>query len=86
MKKAYYVLFVLFALLACGRKTNFTISGKLDGGAGKTIYFNKLLISNQLIADSVKLNQAGEFKFQGNTSSPSFYHLRLSKNSFVTSS
>ena len=84
MKKAFYVLFVLFSLFACGRKTNFTISGKLEGGAGKTIYFNKLLISNQLISDSVKLNQAGEFKFQGSTSSPSFYHLRLSKNSFVT--
>ena len=84
MKNALYFLIVLFALFACGRKTNFTISGKLDGGAGKTIYLNKLLISDQLILDSAKLNKDGEFKFEGSAPSPTFYHLKLSKNSFAT--
>ena len=84
MKKPLYFLIVLFTLFGCGKKTNFTISGKLEGGAGKTIYLNKLLISNQLIADSSKLNQNGEFIFKGNAASPTFYILKLSKNSFVT--
>ena len=84
MKNTFYFLIVMFTLFACGRKTNFTITGKLDGGAGKTIYLNKLLISNQLVADSVKLNQNGEFIFKGNSSSPTFYILKLSKSSFVT--
>jgi len=84
MKKAFYLLIVLSALFGCGRKTNFTISGHLDGGAGKTIYLNKLLISNQLIPDSAKLNNDGEFKFSGIASTPTFYQLKLSKNSFVT--
>lgn len=84
MKNTFYFLIILFTLSACGRKSNFTISGKLDGGAGKTIYLNKLLISNQLVADSAKLNQNGEFTFNGNTPSPAFYLLKLSKNSFVT--
>ena len=84
MKKAYYFLIILFLLSACGRNSNFTISGQLNGGAGKTIYLNKLLISNQLITDSIQLNSSGEFKFKGNASSPTFYLLKLSKNSYVT--
>ena len=84
MKKTFYLLIVVFALFACGKKSNFTISGQLDGGAGKTIYFNKLLISNPLSPDSLKLDKEGKFKFKGNTSTPTFYLLKLSKNSFVT--
>ena len=84
MKKTFYLLIVVFALFACGKKTNFSISGQLDGGAGKTIYFNKLLISNPLSPVSVKLDKEGKFKFKGNTSTPTFYLLKLSKNSFVT--
>jgi hypothetical protein len=84
MKTAFYLLIVLFIFTACGKKTNFTISGQLDGGAGKTIYFNKLLTNSQLAADSSKLDKEGRFKFKGNTPSPAFYLLKLSKNSFVT--
>ncbi len=84
MKNAFYFVIVLFVVSACGKKTNFTISGQLDGGAGKTIYFNKLLINNQLPFDSIKLDKEGKFKFKGRTSSPAFYLLKLSKSSFVT--
>ena len=84
MKKTFYFLIVLSILFACGKKTNFNISGQLDGGAGKTIYFNKILISNKLPADSVRLDKDGKFEFKGNTSSPAFYLLKLSNSSFVT--
>ena len=84
MKKGFYFLIVLCLMFACGKKTNFTISGQLDGGAGKTIYFNKILISNKLPDDSVKLDKDGKFEFKGITSSPAFYLLKLSKSSFVT--
>lgn len=84
MKKAFYFLIVLFVMFACGKKANFTISGQLIGGAGKTIYFNKIIISDQIHFDSVKLDKEGKFKFEGKTSSPAFYQLKLSKNSFVT--
>jgi uncharacterized pyridoxamine 5'-phosphate oxidase family protein len=84
MKKAFYLLIVLIALFSCGKKTNFTISGQLDGGAGKMIYFNRILISNQLLPDSIKLDKDGKFEFKGSTSSPAFYLLKLSKSSFVT--
>ena len=48
------------------------------------IYFSKLLISNNLVPDSIKLNHNGEFRFKGDTPYPTFYLLKLSKNSFVT--
>jgi len=84
MKKAFYFLIVISVLFACGKKTNFTISGQLDGGAGKKIYFNKILISSNLNSDSVTLDKDGKFEFKGRTSTPAFYLLKLSKNSFVT--
>ncbi|HEY3390774.1 MAG TPA: TlpA disulfide reductase family protein [Prolixibacteraceae bacterium] len=84
MKKALYILVVLSVLFACGKKTNFSISGQLDGGAGKTIYFNRILINNKVPVDSVKLDKDGKFEFKGRTSSPAFYLLKLSKGSFVT--
>lgn len=84
MKKAFYFLIVLSVLIACGKKTNFTISGQLDGGAGKTIYFNKILVSSPLHLDSIKLDKEGKFEFKGSTSSPAFYLLKLSKSSFIT--
>lgn len=84
MKKAFYILITLSVLVACGKKTNFTLSGKLEGGAGKTIYFNRLNVSTSLPADSVKLDKDGKFEFADHTSSPAFYILKLSKNSYVT--
>ena len=84
MKKEFYFLIFLLFVSACGKKTNFTITGQLDGGEGKMIYFNKLFISSDLPSDSVKLDKEGKFKFKGNTPSPAFYLLKLSKNSFVT--
>ena len=84
MKKTFYFLITLSVLVACGKKTNFTLSGQLEGGAGKTIYFNRLNVSTSLPPDSVKLDKEGKFKFKGHTASPAFYILKLSKNSYVT--
>lgn len=84
MKRIFCLLLVAIVVFSCGKKSNFTVTGQLEGGAGKTIYLNKLLINNPLTADSVKLDKEGKFKFAGRTSSPAFYLLMLSKNSFVT--
>ena len=84
MKKAFYLLIVVSVVFACGKKTNFTISGQLDGGAGKTIYFNKILISSKLPTDSATLDKDGKFELKGSTSSPAFYLLKLSNSRFVT--
>lgn len=84
MKKVFYFSIILLVAFACGRKTNFTISGQIDGGQGKMIYLNKLLINNDLALDSFKIDHEGRFKFKANATSPTFYLVKLSKNSFVT--
>jgi hypothetical protein len=84
MNKILYFFLVSLLLLSCGKKTNFTISGQIEGGAGKMIYFSKLLINSQLPLDSAKLDREGKFRFKGRTSTPSFYLLKVSVNNFVT--
>lgn len=84
MKKAVYIIIVPFLLFSCGRKTNFTISGQIEGGAGKMIFFNKLLLNSQVQQDSAKLDKKGKFMFKGRTSSPAFYLLKVSENNFIT--
>jgi len=84
MKKVFYLLIILLTMVSCGKKPNFTITGRLDGGKGKTVNLNKLLINDQVVSDSVKIGQDGSFKFKGNTSMPTFYLLKLSEKSFIT--
>ena len=84
MNKALIIFMVPLLLLSCGKKTNFSLSGQIDGGAGKTLYFSKLLPSSQQLIDSVKLDKEGNFKLKGRTSSPTFYLLKISENNFIT--
>ena len=84
MNKALFIFMVPLLLLSCGKKTNFSLSGQIDGGAGKTVYFSKLLPSSQQLIDSVKLDKEGNFKLKGRTSSPTFYLLKISENNFIT--
>lgn len=80
------LLFVALVLLtaSCGKKYNFTISGKIEGGAGKTVYLNHLLSSSQIPVDSAKMNNAGEFKLKGKVGEPTFFLLKLSDSNFAT--
>jgi peroxiredoxin len=80
------LLFLAIILLAtsCGKKSNFTITGKIEGGAGKTIYLNHLLSSSQMPFDSAKMNNAGEFKLKGTVHEPTFFLLKLSDSNFAT--
>lgn len=76
-------LIVLLAA-ACGKKYNYTVSGKIEGGAGKTIHLNYLLTNSQKPADSAKLDKNGEFKLKGKVSAPTFFLLKLSETNFAT--
>ena len=84
MNRILALLAIVLLAVACGKKTNFTISGKIDGGAGKTIYLNHLLTNSQIPSDSVKLDNSGQFKLKGKVSSPTFFLLKVSNNNFAT--
>lgn len=62
----------------------FIVSGKVDKGAGKMLYFEKLKTSEVVLRDSIILSQTGEFEFKDTTSEISFYRLRISNNNFLT--
>ncbi len=84
MNRTLALLALVLLTVACGKNNNFTISGKIEGGAGKTIYLSQLLTSSQILADSVKIDASGQFKMKGKVSEPTFFLLKLSDNNFAT--
>jgi len=84
MNRTLILLAIVLLTVSCGKKSNYTISGKIEGGAGKTVYLNHLLTTSQIPVDSVKLDEAGQFKLKGKAGGPSFYLLMLSNTNFVT--
>jgi len=79
---------VLFAIVlltvACGKKNNYTITGQIEGGAGKTVYLNKLLTNSLTFVDSVRMDKKGQFKLKGKVSEPTFFLMELSAGNFAT--
>ncbi len=84
MNRILTLLTVVLLTVACGKKSNFTITGKIEGGSGKTIYLNRLLTTSQIPADSAKLDKSGEFKLKGKVGAPTFFLLKISDNNFAT--
>ena len=84
MNRALILFSILLLAVACGKKTNYTITGKLEGGSGKTIYLNRLLTTSQIPADSAKLDKSGEFKLKGKVAAPTFFLLKISDTNFGT--
>jgi peroxiredoxin len=84
MNRTFVLLAVVFLAVGCGKKTNYSITGKLVGGSGKTIYLNRLLTTSQIPADSAKLDKSGEFKLKGKVDAPTFFLLKISDTNFAT--
>jgi len=84
MNRILLLLSIVLITVSCGKKDNYTISGKIEGGAGKTVYLNKLLPTSLLFVDSAKMDQSGAFKLKGKVSEPTFFLLKLAGNNFVT--
>ncbi len=84
MNRILILLAIVLVAASCGKKNNFTITGKIEGGAGKKVYLNHLLTSSQTPVDSVKLDQDGSFKMKGKVSAPTYYLLKVSDANFVT--
>ncbi len=82
------IIFLLVVILAvaggCKKENQFTIKGKIAHAAGDTIYLEELQVSTVKPVAKVKINDNGEFKFKGNTSIPTFYLLKISRDNFIT--
>jgi len=82
------IIFLLVVILTvaggCKKENQFTIKGKIAHAAGDTIYLEELQVSTVKPVAKVKINDNGEFKFKGNTSIPTFYLLKISRDNFIT--
>ncbi|OFX27685.1 MAG: hypothetical protein A2033_04865 [Bacteroidetes bacterium GWA2_31_9] len=79
-----FSIIVLFSVTSCTKKSGFTISGKLENGADKTIYLDELTTTGIEPSDSAKIGTDGSFEISGITSEPKFFILRFTMNNFIT--
>ncbi len=61
----------------------FTISGTLEGGAGKSLWLEELTPEGTLFIDSIPMDSKGRFKFSYKMPYRSLYNLHSSDNNYV---
>jgi len=80
-----FILLVSVTMLSgCQKNNQFSISGKISHAEGDTIYLEELLVSSTKPVAKEKIDEKGGFEFEGKTSIPTFYLLKLSGNKFIT--
>jgi len=84
MKKIILLATSIFLISACGHIKNYKIKGKLTGSAKEIIYLKEMTTQDVVTIDSIKIDDAGEFKLKGKNDRPAFYMLYLSKNNYIT--
>jgi len=82
IKKFAFSLLAAFVFIAC-TNNKFTIEGKVQDGAEKTLYLENITTSAVVTIDSVVLGNDGSFRFRRlRPKAPDFYRIRL-KDQFV---
>lgn len=82
MKRTIILLF--FALLFVGCKNDtFTISGTIDGGAGKTLWLEELAPDGPIFIDSIHLDSKGQFKYKYKMPYRSLYNLHTTAENYI---
>ena len=87
MKKVFLIFNLSFLILLSGCKHDtFTISGTLEGGAGKTLWLEEIAPDGPLFIDSIAVDGKGHFKYTYKMPYRSLYNLHTSEdNMFDTS-
>jgi len=85
MKRIGFLLFVLAILFSsCKKNPNaFTISGNIEGAAGKKIVLKRIMPKKQLRKDSVIIDNEMNFNFEGDVNYPSFYLLSINNEQHI---
>lgn len=73
---------LLLVLTGCKHDT-FTISGTLDGGAGKTIWLEEIAPEGALFIDSIRLDSKGRFSYKYRMPYRSLYNLHTSEGNYI---
>ena len=81
-----YILFVVIILVlsACGKQSNFKISGDVADACGETIYLEETTLLGVEVLDSVVVNRDGKFAFVSlSPEYPNIYRLRMGNKQFL---
>jgi thiol-disulfide isomerase/thioredoxin len=80
-------------LFSCGNKGDknhkadkpgkFTIEGKFENGAGRSLYLQKIGNDNFISLDTVKIDEKGRFSFKETTSGPDFFIIKTEDGPFI---
>ena len=78
------IILLIFALLFVGCKNDtFTISGTIDGGAGKTLWLEELAPDGPIFIDSIHLDSKGQFKYKYKMPYRSLYNLHTTAENYI---
>ena len=76
-------LIVLTTLLAGCKHDTFTISGTLEGGAGKTLWLEEIAPDGPIFIDSIPVNSKGQFKYRYKMPYRSLYNLHTTADNYI---
>jgi hypothetical protein len=76
--KSSLAAMIFFTVFACSGSGEFSVSGHVENGAGKKLYFENITASDVITVDSAVLAAGGAFRFKGKRPvEPDFYRLRM---------
>lgn len=85
MKQILFTLLIVLSVSACSIGEKYKISGVIENGAGKILYFQKMGLNETTTLDSVRLKNNGEFSFSGDRlNEPTFLLLKLNNHNYIT--
>lgn len=84
VKKILLSVLAVVTLFACSRKDQMKISGEIQNAAKQKVYLEQLNVDQAVVIDSTETNRKGKFSFKREVTTPTFYNIRIGKNTFVT--
>lgn len=84
VKKLLLSVLAIITLFSCSRKDQMKIDGEIQNAAKQKVYLEQLNVDQSVVVDSTETNRKGQFTFKREVTSPTFYNLRIGKNTFVT--
>ena len=78
-------IIMLLVLVSCSATSTdgYEVKGKLQNGAGKSIYIDELTAASATTIDSAVIDQEGNYFLEGEIAEPGFFRMRLEQNNFV---
>ena len=84
VKKILLSVLAVVTLFACSRKDQMKISGEIQNAAKQKVYLEQLNVDQAVVIDSTETNRKGNFSFKREVTTPTFYNIRIGKNTSVT--